>query len=76
MWSYYSRIYQIEDEMTETDDLKKKMIIGDKYKDYCYSCYKTTLHKLISFNKFDNPVYECLSCGNFSVDEVNEQDGL
>ena len=52
------------------------MIIGDKFKDYCYGCHNMTQQKLIVFNRFNNPVYECLSCGNFSIDKVNEQDGV
>ena len=49
------------------------MIIGDIFKDYCYSCHNTTQHKLIAYNRYENPVYECLSCENFSRDEVNNE---
>ena len=48
-------------------------ILGSIYMDYCYKCHNNTPHKLIAYNKANNPVYECLSCGNFSVDEVNEE---
>jgi uncharacterized Zn finger protein len=50
--------------------------IGNYYKDYCYSCHNKTQHKLIAYNKWDNPVYECMSCGSFSVDKIKEQGGL
>jgi len=50
--------------------------IGNIYNDYCYHCHKKTQHKLISYNKFNNPVYECMSCRSFSVDRINEEDEM
>jgi len=49
------------------------MNIGDNFKDYCYMCHNNVQHKLIAYNRFDNPVYVCMVCGNYSVDEINEQ---
>lgn len=62
--------------ITELTNLRNTMMMGTFYKDYCDDCRKNVFHKLIAFNKFDNPVYECLECGKISVDEVNEQDGI
>jgi hypothetical protein len=50
--------------------------IGDVFKDYCYNCHNKTQQKLIAYNKFNNPVYECMSCGSFAVDRINEEDGM
>ena len=50
--------------------------IGNMYNDYCYHCHKKTQQKLISYNKFNNPVYECKSCGLFFVDKINEENGI
>jgi uncharacterized Zn finger protein len=47
--------------------------IGNTYKDYCYRCHNKTQQKLIAYNKFNNPVYECMSCGSFAVDKINEE---
>jgi uncharacterized Zn finger protein len=47
--------------------------ISDVFKDYCYSCHNKTPQKLIAYNKFSNPVYECMSCGSFAVDKINEE---
>jgi len=51
-------------------------MIGDKYKDFCFNCDSYTMHKHISNNKWNNPVYECLGCGQWLVDKINEEDGI
>ena len=49
------------------------LIVGTRFKDYCYRCHNNTQHKLIAYNRYENPVYECLSCGDFVVDKVNNE---
>lgn len=61
--------------MLNTDDMQG-LSIGMKCKDCCYECKTLTQQKLISFNKWDNPVWECMSCGHVVADEINEQDGI
>ena len=50
--------------------------IGYRSIEHCVECNKGTSHKIISYNRYDNPAMECAACGLVWVDQINEEDGL
>jgi hypothetical protein len=45
--------------------------IGYRSKEFCLECNRDTPHRLIAYNKQNDPVFECALCGHMFFDDIN-----
>lgn len=74
LYKFNGKCVKVTIEDIEDRDKFHGLTMGALYNDYCYECKQVTFHKLIAFNRHNNPVYECRACGHLCIDEINEQD--